>query len=219
MKLSTSGCWTEYAWLTADQVYKLYIPYSRKLLWIGEKYDFCRESFCRLLVFAVPKDGTPPNFVETTFANSHKTTKLFSLESFRLYGTCISFSLLLSLPLPHQTHLCLCQEVSLSTIVRVLVQPELHQHLLTTRQSHDIHARHITFTWHSHYIHMTVTWHSHNSHMIFTWESHDNHTASFPRFCHLQYLKKIYDCSVSVPSLWVHVWLLSWHFFEHAMHM
>ena len=40
------------------------IPYSGKLLRekIGEKYNFCR-----LLAFAVPKDITPPNFMEKTF--------------------------------------------------------------------------------------------------------------------------------------------------------
>ena len=51
-----------------------------------EKCNFCGENFHRLLAFAMPKDATPPNF---TFANSHKTAKLakvFSLESFPLYG-------------------------------------------------------------------------------------------------------------------------------------
>ena len=36
-----------------------------------------------------PKDATPPNFTEKTFTNSHKTVKfakVFSLESFTLYG-------------------------------------------------------------------------------------------------------------------------------------
>jgi len=64
---------------------------GRKLLWIGEKDDFCGENFHRLLAFAVPKDATPQNFVEKTFANSHKTTqftKVCSLESFPLYGNC-----------------------------------------------------------------------------------------------------------------------------------
>ena len=43
-----------------------------------------------LLAFATPKDVTPPNFAEKTFANSHKNTKfvkVFFLESFLLYGT------------------------------------------------------------------------------------------------------------------------------------
>ena len=42
-----------------------------------------------MLAFAAPKDATLPNFTEKTVANSHKTTKfakVFSLESFPLYG-------------------------------------------------------------------------------------------------------------------------------------
>ena len=31
---------------------------------IDEKYGFHRENFHILLAFAVPKDATPPNFVE-----------------------------------------------------------------------------------------------------------------------------------------------------------
>ena len=65
------------------------IPYSGKLLRIGEKYDFHRENVRRMLAFTVPKDVMPPNFTEKTFANSHKTakfTKVFPLESFQLYG-------------------------------------------------------------------------------------------------------------------------------------
>ena len=49
--------------------------WGRKLLWIGEKYDFHGEIFRRLHAFAVPKDATLPNFAEKTFENSHKTTK------------------------------------------------------------------------------------------------------------------------------------------------
>ena len=37
------------------------------------KYDFRVEDFRGLLAFAIPKDVTPPNFAEKTFANSHKT--------------------------------------------------------------------------------------------------------------------------------------------------
>ena len=33
---------------------------GRKLSWIGEKYDFCRENVCWLLACAAPKDATPP---------------------------------------------------------------------------------------------------------------------------------------------------------------
>jgi len=63
---------------------------GRKLSRISEKYDFRGENFHGLLTFAAPKDTTPPNFAENTFADSHKTTKsakVFSLESFLLYGT------------------------------------------------------------------------------------------------------------------------------------
>ena len=66
-----------------------YVLYSRKLSRIGEKYNFCGENFRRLLASAAPKDATPPNFAEKTFANRHKTVKfakVFSLESFPLYG-------------------------------------------------------------------------------------------------------------------------------------
>ena len=62
---------------------------GRKLLRISKKYDFRGENFCGLLTFAAPKDTMPQNFAEKTFANSHKTTKfmkVFSLESFPLYG-------------------------------------------------------------------------------------------------------------------------------------
>ena len=66
-----------------------YVPYSGKLSRIGEKYDFRGENFYGLLASAAPKDATPPNFTEKTFANRHKTmkfTQVFSLESFPLYG-------------------------------------------------------------------------------------------------------------------------------------
>ena len=56
---------------------------------MGEKYNFHGENLRGLLTSAVPKDATPPNFMEKTFANCHKTTKfakVFSLESFPLYG-------------------------------------------------------------------------------------------------------------------------------------
>ena len=64
------------------------VPYSRELV---KKNIFWGENFHRLLAFAKPKDdATPPNFIEKSFANSHKTVKfeVFSLESFPLYGTC-----------------------------------------------------------------------------------------------------------------------------------
>ena len=53
---------------------------GRKVSLIGEKYNFCGENLHRLLAFAMPKDATPQNFTEKTFANSHKTTKF--AESF-----------------------------------------------------------------------------------------------------------------------------------------
>ena len=52
------------------------IPYSEKFSrekfsQIGEKYDCRRENFRGLHTFAVPKDNTPQNFAEKTFANSY----------------------------------------------------------------------------------------------------------------------------------------------------
>ena len=69
------------------------IPYSGKL----SRENFCKlvkntifsKKFCGLLAFAAPKDTMPQNFAEKTFTNSHTTTKfakVFSLESFPLYG-------------------------------------------------------------------------------------------------------------------------------------
>ena len=92
-----------------------HIPYSGKLSrektfadwW---KYDFCGENFCGLLAFAAPKDATPPNFTEKTFANSHKTAKsakVFSLESFLLYSRKILRLLLL-----HTFCLCYSDHIS-----------------------------------------------------------------------------------------------------------
>ena len=43
-----------------------------------------------VLPIVLPKNAMPPNFTEKTFANSHKTSKfakVFSLESFPLYGS------------------------------------------------------------------------------------------------------------------------------------
>ena len=68
---------------------------GRKLSRIGEKYDFRGENFHGLLASAVPKDATPPNFAEKTFTNCHKTAKfakVFSLESFPLYGIRYSYT-------------------------------------------------------------------------------------------------------------------------------
>ena len=71
---------------------KLVIPYNGKLS--REKtfvnwWNFCKENFCGLLCFAMPKDASLSNFMEKTFANCNKTAKfakVFSLKSFPLYG-------------------------------------------------------------------------------------------------------------------------------------
>ena len=58
---------------------------GRKLLRIGEKYDFYGGNFRGLHT----KGCHAPNFAKKTFAYSHKTmkfVKVFSLESFLLYG-------------------------------------------------------------------------------------------------------------------------------------
>ena len=52
---------------------------------------FVENTFADWLL-VLPKDATPPNFVEKTFANSHKTSKfakVFSLESFPLYSIAV----------------------------------------------------------------------------------------------------------------------------------
>ena len=36
----------------------------------------------------LPKDVTPPNFADKICTNSHKISKIFSLESFRLHNMC-----------------------------------------------------------------------------------------------------------------------------------
>ena len=51
--------------------------------------NFRGRKLSRIAPFTVPKDTTPPNFTEKTFANSHKTAKfvkVFSLEIFSLYS-------------------------------------------------------------------------------------------------------------------------------------
>ena len=55
---------------------------------MGEKYNFRGENFADCSLCCV-KECHVPNFVEKTFANSHKImkfAKVFSLESFPLYG-------------------------------------------------------------------------------------------------------------------------------------
>ena len=63
---------------------------ERKISQNGKKQDFHRENFRRLLTRTMPKDSTPPNFVEKIFTNNYQTAKfakVFSLETFPLYGT------------------------------------------------------------------------------------------------------------------------------------
>ena len=49
------------------------------------------QNFHGLLTGVAAKKATPPNFSEKSFVNSYKTSKfakVFSLESFPLYGNC-----------------------------------------------------------------------------------------------------------------------------------
>ena len=56
-------------------------------------WSYCiAENFHKLLACVMPKDATPQNFAEKTFANSHKPEKsatVFSLKSFPLYGRSV----------------------------------------------------------------------------------------------------------------------------------
>ena len=55
------------------------------------KIRFSRRKHLRIARFCLAKGCHTPKFVEKTFAYSHKTakfTKVFSLKSFLLYGTC-----------------------------------------------------------------------------------------------------------------------------------
>ena len=75
------------------------IPYSvklqgRKHLQIGEKYDFRRENFHGLLACAMPKDAMPPNFVEKTFANSHKTAKFAKIPPSKVFRYTVLYVLI-----------------------------------------------------------------------------------------------------------------------------
>ena len=69
---------------------------GRKLLRIGEKYDFHGENFRGLLSFDAPKDATPQisqrklSCIATKLQNSRE--KVFSLKSFPLYGTFVMIS-------------------------------------------------------------------------------------------------------------------------------
>ena len=56
------------------------------------KIEFSQRKLSRIAHFCHAKDATPQNFTEKTLANSYKTvkfTKVFSLESFLLYGTSL----------------------------------------------------------------------------------------------------------------------------------
>ena len=87
--------------------------WGRKLPRIGEKYDFRRENsqivcFCCAML---------PNFAEKTCANSYKTakfTKVFSLESFPLYGTNLADIILAAgfLGVWSTLQLCICYSCS-----------------------------------------------------------------------------------------------------------
>ena len=50
--------------------------WGRKLLWIGEKYGFHGETFCRFLTCAAPKDVIPQISRINLFMSSHKTVKI-----------------------------------------------------------------------------------------------------------------------------------------------
>jgi len=66
--------------------YEIYLLYIEKLS--QEETDVSWWKTVTDCSLVPPKDATPPNFVEKTFTNSHKTskfTKFFFLESFPLY--------------------------------------------------------------------------------------------------------------------------------------
>ena len=90
-----SGLSSEYCLVDTEDFYMLPIsdfwpvvllPYSRNLLW--EK-TFVNRGKKIFVENTFTKNATPPNFMEKTSTNGHKTlkfTKVFSLESFLLYG-------------------------------------------------------------------------------------------------------------------------------------
>ena len=73
-----------------------HVPYSGKLSWekvsrIGENKSFTKKTFAACSLGAT-KNAMPPNFVEKTFTDSHKTskfTKIFSLKSIPLWGVVL----------------------------------------------------------------------------------------------------------------------------------
>ena len=60
----------------------------RKRSQSGGKKDCPEKTFVDCLLVP-PKDDKSPNLEEKSFANSHKTSKFFFLESFPLYGSLI----------------------------------------------------------------------------------------------------------------------------------
>ena len=67
------------------------LPYSvnfrgRKLSWIRRSENFAEKTFTDCLKPIIGGCGTPPNFVEKTFADGSKSAKVFPLESFPLCG-------------------------------------------------------------------------------------------------------------------------------------
>ena len=67
---------------------------GRKLSEIGEKYKFSQRKLPWFAHFCHAKGHHATIFAEKTLANGHRTTKftkVFSLESFPLYGNCEEF--------------------------------------------------------------------------------------------------------------------------------
>ena len=68
------------------------IPYSGKLLREKTFMNWWKIQFSQIACSCRAKDTTPPNSAELTCTNSHKTAKfakVFSFESFLLYGTLV----------------------------------------------------------------------------------------------------------------------------------
>ena len=76
---------------------RMELPYrgnlrGRKLSRFGRNKIFTEKTFADCSLVSPPKDATPLNFGEKTFANSYKTSKIaevFSLDSFSLYGNLL----------------------------------------------------------------------------------------------------------------------------------
>ena len=74
--------------ISRTQSYPWRIPYSGKLSWICEKYNFRWENFHGLLTFAMQKDATSQISRRKL---SHIATKLRNWRKFLLYGTHLSW--------------------------------------------------------------------------------------------------------------------------------